>query len=59
MTRANWQWLESFAFGDSPELADELAALVLDGPKRAERLGRHDGPLLVSSNRDVVASTVL
>ena len=24
-----------FAFGDSPELADELAALVADGPKRA------------------------
>jgi uncharacterized protein YhfF len=25
----------SFAFGDSPELADELAELVLHGPKRA------------------------
>jgi uncharacterized protein YhfF len=25
----------SFAFGDSPELADELARLVRDGPKRA------------------------
>lgn len=24
-----------FAFGDSPKLADELAALVVDGPKRA------------------------
>jgi len=24
-----------FAFGDSPEMADELAHLVLDGPKRA------------------------
>lgn len=26
---------QAFAFGDSPELADELAALVLAGPKRA------------------------
>lgn len=26
---------EAFAFGDSPELADELAALVLSGRKRA------------------------
>lgn len=26
---------EPFAFGDSPRLADELAQLVLDGPKRA------------------------
>ena len=25
----------AFAFGDSPELADELAYLVLNGPKRA------------------------
>src|SRR5262249_44031158 len=30
-----WCHLESFAFGDSPELADELLALVLDGKKRA------------------------
>ena len=26
---------EPFCFGDSPEMADRLAALVLDGPKRA------------------------
>jgi|SRR5690348_4041683 len=30
-----WRHLESFAFGDSPELADELLALVLEGKKRA------------------------
>jgi len=30
-----WRHLESFAFGDSAELADELLALVLDGKKRA------------------------
>lgn len=30
-----WRELESFAFGDSPALADELLALVLEGKKRA------------------------
>jgi|SRR6185312_4383265 len=30
-----WRNLESFAFGDSGELADELLALVLEGKKRA------------------------
>ena len=30
-----WRHLESFAFGDSPELADELVTLVLEGKKRA------------------------
>jgi uncharacterized protein YhfF len=29
------QRYDVFAFGDSPEMADELAALVLHGPKRA------------------------
>jgi uncharacterized protein YhfF len=31
----DWRSLEQFSFGDSPELADELAALVLTGKKRA------------------------
>jgi uncharacterized protein YhfF len=31
----DWQNLETFSFGDSPELADELLALVLAGKKRA------------------------
>jgi uncharacterized protein YhfF len=31
----DWRQLESFAFGDSAELADELLALVLEGRKRA------------------------
>lgn len=30
-----WRNLESFSFGDSPALADELAALVLAGAKTA------------------------
>jgi uncharacterized protein YhfF len=31
----DWRDLESFAFGDGPELADELAGLVLAGLKTA------------------------
>ena len=31
----DWRSLERFAFGDSPQLADELAELVLAGKKRA------------------------
>jgi uncharacterized protein YhfF len=31
----DWRKLETFAFGDSPALADELAALVLSGIKTA------------------------
>ena len=30
-----WRNLETFAFGDGPELADQLLALVLEGRKRA------------------------
>jgi uncharacterized protein YhfF len=30
-----WRDLESFSFGDSPALADELSTLVLDGVKTA------------------------
>jgi uncharacterized protein YhfF len=31
----DWHSLESFSFGDSPSLADQLLALVLEGRKRA------------------------
>ena len=31
----DWQTLESFAFGDGPEMADRLAALVVAGVKTA------------------------
>jgi uncharacterized protein YhfF len=31
----DWQELETFSFGDNPELADELADLVLAGKKSA------------------------
>ena len=30
-----WRDLETFSFGDGPALADELAAVVLDGRKTA------------------------
>jgi uncharacterized protein YhfF len=33
--KLDWTSLASFSFGDSPELADSLAALVLQGLKRA------------------------
>jgi uncharacterized protein YhfF len=32
---AAWRGLERFAFGDAPQMADELLALVLDGTKTA------------------------
>jgi uncharacterized protein YhfF len=41
---ADWRSLEQFSFGDSPELADELAALVLAGRKRATCWAASDGP---------------
>lgn len=47
MTRASevdWRSLEQFSFGDSPELADELAELVLAGKKRATCWAASDGP---------------
>jgi uncharacterized protein YhfF len=31
----DWQNLETFSFGDGPELADQLLELVLSGTKRA------------------------
>jgi len=39
----DWRSLEQFAFGDSPELADELASLVLAGKKRATCWAASDG----------------
>ena len=35
MSDADWRSLETFAFGDTPELADELCSLVLAGTKTA------------------------
>ena len=40
-----WRDLESFSFGDSPALADELSILVLDGVKIATCWAAVDGQL--------------
>lgn len=40
-----WRDLETFSFGDGPELADELAALVIGGRKRATCWAASDGKL--------------
>jgi uncharacterized protein YhfF len=40
----DWRSLERFSFGDSPELADELADLVLAGKKRATCWAAGEGP---------------
>ena len=40
----DWSALETFSFGDSPELADELAELVLAGKKRATCWAASEGP---------------
>jgi uncharacterized protein YhfF len=39
----DWQELETFSFGDSPALADELAGLVLAGIKTATCWAAVDG----------------
>jgi uncharacterized protein YhfF len=51
----------AFAFGDSAEMADELALLVLHGPKRAtaslvQEFGAEDAPLPRAGDRCVVLS---
>jgi len=49
-----WLDLESFSFGDSPALADELAALVLAGVKRATCWAASDGASTEVGNRIVM-----
>ena len=39
----DWRDLETFSFGDGPELADELIALVLAGRKTATCWPTRDG----------------
>ena len=41
---AGWRSLEQFSFGDGPDLASELAELVLAGKKRATCWAATDGP---------------
>jgi uncharacterized protein YhfF len=49
-----WHDLESFSFGDSPALADKLAALVLAGLKRATCWAASDGMLTEVGKRMVM-----
>ena len=50
----DWRSLERFSFGDSPELADELAELVLAGKKRATCWAASEGPKTQVGQRWVV-----
>jgi len=49
-----WRDLQSFSFGDSPALADELAALVLAGRKTATCWAATDGMLTQVGERMVM-----
>jgi uncharacterized protein YhfF len=50
----DWQKLETFSFGDSPELADELLALVLSGTKRATCWAESQGLLSAEVGKAMV-----
>lgn len=49
-----WEALDSFSFGDSPEMADHLLGFVLDGSKRATCWSIADGQQTHVGNRMVV-----
>jgi uncharacterized protein YhfF len=49
-----WQSLESFSFGNTPEMADSLAALVVEGKKRATCWSITDGQQTEVGKRMVV-----
>lgn len=51
---ADWTTLETFSFGDSPELAQELAELVVAGRKRATCWPVSEGELTHVGKRMVV-----
>ena len=50
----DWQTLESFAFGDSPQMADQLLAFVLAGAKTATCWSIRDGQQTEVGKRMVV-----
>jgi uncharacterized protein YhfF len=50
----DWQSLESFAFGDSPEMADRLLGFVLSGAKTATCWSVRDGQQTHVGKRMVV-----
>ena len=50
----DWRDLDSFAFGDGPAMADDLAALVLARVKRATCWAASDGASTGGGNRMVM-----
>ena len=50
----DWRTLETFSFGDGPELADELLALVLSGAKRATCWAESQGLLSAEVGKAMV-----
>jgi len=50
----DWRTLETFAFGDSPDLADRLLALVLTGTKTATCWAAADGLIGVEVGKQMV-----
>jgi uncharacterized protein YhfF len=54
VTGTDWRSLEQFSFGDGPELADELAELVLAGKKRATCWAASEGPKTEAGKQWVV-----
>src|SRR5689334_5593637 len=50
----DWHHLETFSFGDRPALADALAALVLEGRKRATCWAASEGMLTELGKRMVM-----
>ena len=50
----DWQSLEQFSFGDGPELAEELAELVLAGKKRVTCWSASEGPKTEGGKRWVM-----
>lgn len=51
----NWRDLETFSFGDGPELADQLLALVLAGKKRATCWAERQGLMGAAVGKAMVA----
>jgi uncharacterized protein YhfF len=54
MDAEDWRALETFAFGDSPGLAEELAQLVLEGKKTATCWAASEGLLTQIGKRMVM-----
>ena len=54
----DWRNLDTFSFGDGPELAEELALLVLAGKKTATCWAAVEGPLSHVGERMVMITFI-